>query len=121
MPGTSSIQRQTGITGRKNCKKKSQTAATVREIQKRVYKNEIKESVSQMYDFVNYDDGRLDDVCEVLEHVVSVLDDLRKLMPSEETIYQEYCDLYTEALIEQGHRLCQDLDTLARQYEEASL
>lgn len=73
-----------------------------------------------MYDFVNYDDGRLDDVCEVLEHVVSVLDDLRKLMPSEETIYQEYCDLYTEALIEQSHRTILEFDALSRQYEEMS-
>lgn len=106
---------------RRAWKKKSQTAATVREIQKRVYKNEIKESVTQMYDFVNIGDDQLEDICEALERVVNALDDLRKLMPREDGEYNLYKDMHTEALIEKSRRAVAELDALSRQYEEASL
>ena len=83
--------------------------------------DEGKESVTQMYDFVNCEDGRLDDICEALERVVDALDDLRKLMPNEETTYQVYSDMWSEALIEESRRLIQEADALSRQYEEMSL
>ena len=77
--------------------------------------DEGKESVTQMYDFVNCEDGRLDDICEALERVVDALDDLRKLMPREDGEYNLY------KLLERSHRLLQDADALSRQYEELSL
>lgn len=73
-----------------------------------------------MSEFVNCSDDRLDDICEALEHVVDALNDLRKLMPEEGSIYQMYSDLYTEALIEQSHRTILEFDALSRQYEEMS-
>ena len=121
MPDMKSIPRRNDTTNRRSCKKKPQTAATVREIQKRVYKNEIKESVSQMYDFVNAGDDQLDDICEALERVVNALDDLRKLMPREDGEYNLYKDMHTEALIEKSRRAVAELDALSRQYEEMSL
>ena len=83
--------------------------------------DECKESVTQMYDFVNCEDGRLDDICEALERVVDALDDLRKLMPREDGEYNLYRDMHIEALLERSHRLMQDADALSRQYEEMSL
>ena len=83
--------------------------------------DEGKESVTQMYDFVNCEDGRLDDICEALERVVDALDDLRKLMPREDGEYNMYRDMHIEALLERSHRLLQDADALSRQYEEMSL
>ena len=83
--------------------------------------DEGKESVTQMYDFVNCEDGRLDDICEALERVVDALDDLRKLMPREDGEYNLYRDMHIEALLERSHRLMQDADALSRQYEEMSL
>lgn len=74
-----------------------------------------------MYDFVNCEDGRLDDICEALERVVDALDDLRKLMPREDGEYNMYRDMHIEALLERSHRLLQDSDALSRQYEEMSL
>ena len=83
--------------------------------------DEGKESVTQMYDFVNCEDGRLDDICEALERVVDALDDLRKLMPREDGEYNLYKDMHIEALLERSHRLLQDAEALSRQYEEMSL
>ena len=83
--------------------------------------DECKESVTQMYDFVNCEDGRLDDICEALERVVDALDDLRKLMPREDGEYNLYRDMHIEALLERSHRLMQDADALSRQYEEMSI
>ena len=83
--------------------------------------DEGKESVTQMYDFVNCEDGRLDDICEALERVVDALDDLRKLMPREDGEDNLYKDMHIEALLERSHRLLQDADALSRQYEELSL
>ena len=83
--------------------------------------DEGKESVTQMYDFVNCEDGRLDDICEALERVVDALDDLRKLMPREDGEYNLYKDMHTEALIEKSRRAVAELDALSRQYEEMSL
>ena len=83
--------------------------------------DEGKESVTQMYDFVNCEDGRLDDICEALERVVDALDDLRKLMAREDGEYNLYKDMHIEALLERSHRLLQDADALSRQYEELSL
>lgn len=120
MRGMRSTLRPTGTTGRKNYKKKSQTAATAREIRGKT-KNEIKESVSQMYDFVNVGDDQLEDICEALERVVDALDDLRKLMPREDGEYNLYKDMHTEALIEKSRRAVAELDALSRQYEEMSL
>lgn len=85
-----------------------------------MYKNEIKESVSQMYDFVNTGDD-LQEICEALERVVNALDDLRKLLPREDGEYNLYRDMHTEALIEMGRRAVAELDALSRQYEEMSL
>lgn len=85
-----------------------------------MYKNEIKESVSQMYDFVNTGDD-LQEICEALERVVNALDDLRKLLPREDGEYNLYKDMHTEALIEKSRRAVAELDALSRQYEEASL
>lgn len=115
-----STPRLTDITDRRNCKEKPQTAATVRGIRGKT-KNEIKESVSQMYDFVNIGDDQLDDICEALERVVDALDDLRKLMPREDGEYNLYKDMHTEALIEMSRRAVAELDALSRQYEEMSL
>lgn len=120
MPGMRSTPRLTDITDRRNCKEKPQTAATVRGIRGKT-KNEIKESVSQMYDFVNADDDQLEDICEALERVVNALDDLRKLMPREDGEYNLYKDMHIEALLERSHRLLQDAAALSRQYEEMSL
>lgn len=73
-----------------------------------------------MYDFVNTGDN-LQEICEALERVVNALDDLRKLLPNEETTYQVYSDMWSEALIEESRRLIREADALSRQYEEMSL
>ena len=83
--------------------------------------DEGKESVTQTYDFVHCEDGRLDDICEALARAVDALDDLRKLMPREDGEYNLYKDMHIEALLERSHRLLQDADALSRQYEEMSL
>ena len=52
---------------------------------------------------------------------MNALDDLCKLLPNEETTYQVYSDMWSEALIEESRRLIQEADALSRQYEEMSL
>lgn len=74
-----------------------------------------------MYDFVNFTSERLDETAEALERVVNALDDLRKLLPNEETTYQVYSDMWSEALLEESYRLIREADALSRQYEELSL
>lgn len=73
-----------------------------------------------MYDFVNAGDD-LHEICEALERVVIALDVLRKLLPNEETTYQVYSDMWSEALLEESYRLIREADALSRQYEELSL
>lgn len=73
-----------------------------------------------MYDFVNSGDD-LHEICEALERVVIALDVLRKLLPNEETTYQVYSDMWSEALLEESYRLIREADELSRQYEELSL
>ena len=74
-----------------------------------------------MYDFVNFTSERLDRTAEALERVVNALDDLRKLLPNEETTYQVYSDMWSDALLEESYRLIREADALSRQYEEMSL
>lgn len=74
-----------------------------------------------MYDFVNFTSERLDETAEALERVVNALDELRKLLPNEETTYQVYSDMWSEALLEESYRLIREADALSRQYEELSL
>lgn len=74
-----------------------------------------------MYDFVNFTSAKLDATAEALERVVNALDDLRRLLPNEETTYQVYSDMWSEALLEESYRLIREADALSRQYEELSL
>ena len=74
-----------------------------------------------MYDFVNFTSERLDRTAEALERVVNALDDLRRLLPNEETTYQVYSDMWYDALLEESYRLIREADALSRQYEELSL